>query len=201
MTTQRRRRRVTERLGLPPDAIPNAGGWYPEDKVLELLVELVEELRPAEVVACGGGPAASVLALALERAGEGRVTVLENDPQEVEITAEMLEGLGVRNRAVLVEAELAEWDRHTLWYNRWALGRLPERIELLFVDGPPHFAGRAPRLPAGPELFPRLADRAVVVLDDAGRAKEKKALERWEQDFPDLVRRNAPGGAAVLRRV
>ena len=197
---QRTRRRLTERLGLAPDALPAGGNWYPEEQALNLLAELVETARPAECVALGGGLAAAVLARALEVAGCGRVTVLESDPQVVEITAEMLAAAGAAGRAELVEAELAEWDRHTLWYNRWALGRVPPRIDLIFVDGPPHFAGRCPRLPAGPELFPRLSETGVVVLDDSGRARERKALERWAQDFPWLVASPGPGGTAVLRR-
>lgn len=52
-----RKRKLTERLGLPADALPGAGSWYPEDQVLSLLVDLVEELRPEHCVACGGGPA------------------------------------------------------------------------------------------------------------------------------------------------
>lgn len=196
----RNKRRLTERLDLAPDALPGNGSWYPEDPVLGLLVDLVEELRPETCVALGGGPAVAVLARALARAGGGRVTALEHDALVVEYTAELLEAAGAADRAEVVEAELAEWDKHTLWYNRWALGRLPGRIDLMFIDGPPHFAGRSPRLPAGPELFVRLAPGAVVVLDDARRAKEKKALERWATDHPDLVASPGPGGCAVLRR-
>lgn len=195
---QQRRRKLAERLDIAPDALPGNGSWYPDDQVLGLLLDLVEELRPDTCVACGGGPAVAVLALALARNGGGRVTAVENDPQVIDLTAELLDAVGAS--ASLVEAELAEWDRHTLWYNRWALGRLPERIDLLFIDGPPHFAGRSPRLPAGPELFPRLTGCGVVVLDDAGRAKEKKALQQWEHDFPLLQQSPGPGGSAILRR-
>lgn len=199
MTEKLRRRKLTERLGLAPDALPGAGAWYPDDKVLELLLDLVAEHRPADAVVCGASVAVVVLALAAEQAGEGRVTVLENDPQVIEITEAKLEELGVRERVRMVEAELTDWDRHTLWYNRWALAHLPEKVDLLFIDGPPHFAGRSPRLPAGPELFPRLAEGAVVVLDDAKRAKEKKALNAWAKDFPGLIRQNGPAGSAILR--
>ena len=199
-----KKRKLTERLGWEPDALPGQGGWYPDDPVLGLLVDLVEELCPEHVVACGGGPAVAVLARALAQRGPGtdagRVWALEHDPQVIEFTAEMLDATGTADRAELVEAELDEWDKHTLWYNRWALGRLPARIDLLFIDGPPHFAGRSPRLPAGPELFPRLAPGGVVVLDDAKRVKEKKALETWEKDFPDLAQSSGPGGTAILRR-
>ena len=63
--------------------------------------------------------------------------------------------------------------------------RCPNAIDLLLIDGPP--AGdpglERSRHPALGELGPRLAPGATILLDDARRAGEAAALERWASDF------------------
>lgn len=190
-------RALTDRLGLAPDALPDGGNWFPEDVTLILLLDLLEG-RSGEVVCCGAGLAVPVLARAM--AGRGRVTAIESDQRALAMTREML--AAIEAEATLVHAELTEYDKHNLWYARWALSDLPSRIDVLFIDGPGHFAGRSPRWPAGPELFGRLSEDAVVVLDDGKRVKEKKALQRWAEAYPWLVERpmKRTGGAVVLGR-
>ena len=70
------------------------------------------------------------------------------------------------------------------WYAQHALRALPERIDVLLVDGPPAFepgAGLA-RYPALPALAERLTADAVVVLDDIDRPGEREVLHAWEHD-------------------
>lgn len=189
-------RRLTDRLDLAPDALPAAGNWYPEEDVLHLLLDLVEECAPRESVICGAGLATAVLA----RAGRGRVSVLESDERVRVMTQALLQAVGAE--ANVIRAELVEYDKHNLWYAPWSVRALPEAIDLLFIDGPGHFAGRTPRWPAGPELFGRLSPGAVVLLDDGRRVKEKKALKLWAEAFPDLVqyKTKRSGGAMLLCR-
>lgn len=193
-------RELTERLGLAPDSLPAAGNWFPDEGVLALLLDIVEARAACEVVVCGAGLSVAVLARACQLAGTGPVTAIESDGKALEVTERLLRAIGANAR--LMKAELTEYDKHNLWYARWTVAALPPRIDLLFLDGPGHFAGRTPRWPAGPELFPRLAPDGVVVLDDARRVKEKKALQRWAEDFPDLKpeKHRRPGGAVMLRR-
>ncbi|MEM7742463.1 MAG: class I SAM-dependent methyltransferase [Pseudomonadota bacterium] len=193
-------RTLTDRLGLAPDALPAGGNWYPEENVLELMVDLVEELRPQEIVVCGSGLSVPVLALAAAEHGGGWVTALDDDNRSRVMTEALLGRVGASAR--LLRAELTEYDKHNKWYGRWSLGGLPERIDLLVIDGPGHFAGRCPRWPAGPELFPRLSDGGAILLDDGNRVKEKRALEAWASEFPWLQRqkRRRSGGAVLLRR-
>ena len=44
--------------------------------------------------------------------------------------------------------------------------------------------------PVGSVLFPKLALGAVVFLDDAARDDEKRIIERWQREFPDLERQD-----------
>ena len=61
---------------------------------------------------------------------------------------------------------------------------------MLVIDGPPMPVGPLVRYPVGPILFPKLAPGAVVFLDDAARDDEKRIIERWQREFPDLERQD-----------
>ncbi|MFK7945038.1 MAG: class I SAM-dependent methyltransferase [Paracoccaceae bacterium] len=198
MYREKNKRDLTERLGLAPDALPGAGNWFPEEGVLSLLVDQVEAREHCHAVVCGSGLSVAVLARACQLAGTGPVWAIESDDRSVAVTRGLLARIGAK--AHIIKAELTQYDQHNLWYARWSVSELPNRIDLLFLDGPGHFAGRTPRWPAGPELFPRLAGDGVVVLDDSRRVKEKKAMQRWAEQFPDLVktRHKRGGGAALL---
>ncbi|MEM1299145.1 MAG: class I SAM-dependent methyltransferase, partial [Pseudomonadota bacterium] len=198
MYQSKNKRDLTERLGLAPDALPGAGNWYPDEKVLELLVDLVEMRGVCQAVVCGAGLSVAVLARACQLAGTGPVWAIESDDRAVAVTRGLLARIGATAR--VIKAELTDYDKHNLWYARWSVSELPDRIDLLFLDGPGHFAGRSPRWPAGPELFPRLAPDGVVVLDDSRRVKEKKAMQLWAKDFPEWkkIKHTRGGGAALL---
>lgn len=177
------------------------GNWYPEEPVLGLMLDLIETLDAPNVVCCGAGLGSVVASCAVARAGAGRVWALDNDTAALAVAEDLLNAAGCRDVARLVEAELSDYGKKGLWYARYALGDLPAEIDLLFIDGPGHFAGPFPRWPAGPELFHRLTRRGIVILDDARRVKEKKALKRWREAYPWLRRdsRVERGGVAVLR--
>ena len=189
-------RALTDRLGLRPDALPGAGNWFPEENVLEFLLDQFEARPGANAVVCGAGLSVAVLARAAAQAGQGRVWALESDERTIAMTEALLNAVGAE--ACILRAELVEYDKHNLWYAPWTVAGLPECIDLLFLDGPGHFAGRMPRWPAGPELFGRLSDGAAVLLDDAKRVKEKKALKRWAEAYPWLVQHNTRRSGAVL---
>jgi hypothetical protein len=94
--------------------------------------------------------------------------------------------------ATVVDAPLVD-----AWYDPAALDGLPERgVELLIVDGPP--AARGSRYPALPLLADRLAPGAAILLDDTDREGERKAVERWSDEFPIRLRPAPPGTALAL---
>lgn len=195
-----RDRKLCKMLELAPDAIPSGGNFYPEEDVLVLLAEEVLNSHPTHALALGGGVAVAVIARAQQLAGGGDLWVLEDDDRRIGLIGAMLAAIDAR--ATVIEAGLEEYDNHNLWYPRHRLGRVPPQIDLMFIDGPGHYAGRMPRWPAGPELFDRLSPDGVVILDDGKRVKEKKALERWARDFPALeqIQTKTSGGAVLLSR-
>lgn len=191
-------RTLLARLGLADGTLPLGGNWYPEDKVLEAVLDLIDSLVPNRVLILGGGLAVAVIARALHNVGE--VWWVDHDPQIIDVTKGMLACIGDHAPVHLIEAELQQYDKHDLWYDRHVFGGLPDSFDLMFIDGPPHFCGRTPRYPSGPELFHRLAPTGCAVLDKAWRVKEKKALMRWETEYShlDQSRLKRGGGAVVL---
>ena len=196
------RKSLLIKLDLAPGDLPAAGEWSADDDMLNLLAQIVFALRPEVVVSCGSGLPLLVIARALDLIGSGHVTAIDHDEGAVEDVERRLAGLSLDRRASVHHACLGEYDPHTAWYEREVLTELPGEIDFLFVDGPPIFAGRTPRAPAGPELFPRLTRDGVVLLDDGKRAKEKKTLRIWAETFPHLeqTKLKTERNAVMLRR-
>ncbi|MEM8698942.1 MAG: class I SAM-dependent methyltransferase [Pseudomonadota bacterium] len=176
--------RLMEKLDLAPGTLPRGGDWRIGDDLLLLLIERMRASPPDHVVELGSGLSTAVIARQMELSDRGKLWSVEHDASFLDETQAMLETHGLAHRVRLIEAPLMAWDKHTQWYDRAALDPLPERIDLLLIDGPPHHAGRMPRYPAGPELFSRLAPEGVAILDDGRRHKEQKALARWAEELP-----------------
>ena len=189
-------RALMRRIGLAPGALPHGGGWYPSDQVLGAVLDCVADRQCDHVVVLGGGLSVPVLASVLRN--QGTIWMVEHDFRVIEITLEMMKNLDSHADVRVMEAELQDYDEQTLWYDRHVLRRLPDGLDLIFIDGPPHFCGPMPRYPAGPELFHKLTGDGSVVLDKAFRAKEKKTLMRWAEAYPHLAQRTVKGGAVVL---
>lgn len=163
----------------------DASAWSLLPEALDLILEAVRAGRRT-IVECGSGASTVRIALALAEREEGHIWSLEHDPHWAANTRALLEAEGVAGRAEVIEAPLRP---HGLgpgdWYDRAALGRLPRQVDLLLVDGPPgHLAPDGQmRHPALPLLSSRLAEGAMVVLDDVDREGERRVLERWRAEL------------------
>ncbi|MBJ7310846.1 class I SAM-dependent methyltransferase [Rugamonas sp. CCM 8940] len=185
-------------------SLPGTRGWAASpDFLLELARHALAE-RPAVVVECSSGTSTLVLARCMQLNGAGKVYSLEHEPRYAEQTRQQLRRHGLADWAEVIDAELlpqAIDGQNWPWY---ATTGLPAglAIALLVIDGPPQATGALARYPAGPALFPRLAPRASVFLDDAGRADEQAILRRWRVEFPELQQSSRPceKGCAVLSR-
>lgn len=189
-------------LGLAK-SLPATRGWAASPDFLAQLAQHALEEKPRTVVECSSGVTTLVLARCMQLNGAGKVYSLEHDEQYAEQTRAHLARHGLASFAEVVVAPLralpidaASW----LWYT---LDGLPKAtpIDMLVIDGPPRAVGPLARYPAGPTLFHRLAPRATVFLDDAGRADELAILARWKSEFPALAqsKRDCEKGCAVLR--
>jgi predicted O-methyltransferase YrrM len=172
------------------------------------LATVATEISLAErrlVVELGSGVSTVVLSR-LERELGGSVIAVEHSPEWAAWVRRALERDGLEDVATVIEAPLRP---HPLsldgapWYDQDELGALPrDGVELLLVDGPPGYgAGMSrSRHPALPTLEGRLADGALVVLDDAERQGEREILDAWERDLEWRFDRRPAERIAIGRR-
>ena len=159
--------------------------WSLAETDRERLLSLLDGVESPEVVELGAGEGTLPLARGVAELG-GRLTSVEHDPAWVKRVAGDLRDDGLAGNARVIYAPLQP---HSLaepgldWYAQDALLHLPERIDLLLVDGPPAGSPGAEliRAPALEALAGRLAPAAVVVLDDVHRPGERAIIERWEK--------------------
>lgn len=167
------------------------------------------------VVELGSGMSTVVIARLLAERG-GRLTSLEHDPTWAAHVRRQLEAEELGAVTELVETPLEPLSKCQTngevaidkegappWYRKRALERLPGEVDLLLVDGPPGYGEgmEHSRYPALPLLADRLAESAVVFLDDATRPGEQAILAHWAEERPDWTFGVDPGaGIAIGRR-
>lgn len=174
-------------------------GWELAAEDRRQLLALLERIEAPKVVELGAGP--GTLALARGVAGrDGRLTSVEHDRAWVARVSEELGDAGLAEIARVFHAPLRP---HPLaepgqpWYSQAALRGLPDRIDLLLVDGPPagEPGSELARAPALEVLESRLAPCALVVLDDIHRVGEQEVIERWQSRT--AFRFQAPAGRRI----
>jgi predicted O-methyltransferase YrrM len=179
----------------PPVFIPPGRGWPANDETTAYVVDRLQRMGPGwTVLELGSGTSTAWLGLAARKYG-GRVWSLEHDEHHLERTRDLLGRVAAGDVVEVVHAPLVELEPYGHdWYS---IDRLPAeaRFDLLFVDGPPGAVAPHARRPAFPLLRDRLADGAVVVLDDTVRAAEHEVAQRWiEEDA-------APGELQAVDRL
>lgn len=176
------KRALLDELGLPHDALPHLGSWKADVGFLRHIVREISRLRPAQVVELGAGASTLIAARALALHGGGRLTSFDQHGGFVDATRTWLADHGLK--ADLRHAPLAAESED--WPGRWyALDNLPDRIDLLIIDGPPWAVHPLVR-GAADSLFARLSPDAVVLLDDAARPGERIVARRWRQRWPHI---------------
>jgi predicted O-methyltransferase YrrM len=198
-----------EALGWLRDALalehplPPTRPWAVAPDLLLELVRIIDRSRPTSVLELGSGVSTIVMAARLKALGQGRLVALEHEPRFAEETRRNLALQGLEGVARVLDSPLGkvrigkgDWR----WYQLPAEG-LPASVELLLVDGPPGATGPLARYPALPQLAPRLAPGATIVLDDADRPDERETTRRWQAERPGLSVQHLPleSGAVVLR--
>ena len=162
--------------------------------------------RTADDRELGSGVSTVVLARLARQLG-GRIWAVEHHPGWAGWVRRALERDELGDIATVVDAPLEPHPRAldgAPWYAETALEELPAAgIELLLVDGPPGYGDgmASSRYPALPVLGGRLADGALVVLDDAEREAEGEILDAWERDEGFSFDRRAAERIAIGRRV
>ena len=173
--------------------LPSTRGWAASPDFLKVVADTIMTTRPRVIVECGSGVSTLVSARCLQLLGHGHVYSLDHESSYATATREHLSKLGLDQFATVIDAPLISRDVDGVPYS-WYCPKesLPERIDLLVVDGPPSDAGTLARYPALPLLFGRLASGAEILVDDANRPDEQEMLNRWRVEFPTLLPRLVP---------
>ncbi len=149
------------------------------------LFHLIRRQRPRLIMELGSGSSTVLFAAALRANGSGRIISIEHDAAHVKHTAALLEQAELSDRVQLVAAPLTDLalnGRTFQWYDLGShLKTLGEKVDLLFVDGPPGKVQSLSRFPALPMLLPHLSPRAIVVVDDGAREDEVRMVELWRE--------------------
>lgn len=177
-------------LDLPPDALPNLGSWKADCFFLQLILSRIAEARPQSVVELGAGASTLVTARALQLHGGGRLTSFDQHGDFVVATRAWLADHGVEAdlRVAPLTAPPAGWPG--LWYD---LANVPDRIDLLLIDGP-HWTLHPFVRGAAEILFDRIAVGGMVMLDDGARPGERVVMARWRARWPDFRFERLRGG-------
>jgi predicted O-methyltransferase YrrM len=182
---------LAARLEIGADALPRLGSWKADTGFLHRIVDAVEEMRPATVVEFGAGASTLVCARALALNGGGRLVSYDQHAPFVAAVRIWLAERGLE--ANVLHAPLTQ--AVPGWPGRWyAAADLPERIDLLVIDGPPWAIHPFVR-GAAETLFDRIAPGGRILLDDAARPGERIVARRWRRMWPGFRFRLVGGGS------
>ncbi|UQN28087.1 class I SAM-dependent methyltransferase [Brachybacterium kimchii] len=181
--------------------VPQSGGFAMNPDGLLLLSDLIIQERPKQILELGSGASTVWMAMFAKSVGATLVSI-DHLVEYRDKTAKMLEDAGLADvvdlrLAPLVDIDLGGGQR--AWYDPEVFGAV-EDVDLLIVDGPPESTGPEPRFPAFPLLRERLAEGALVVVDDFHREQEARMVVAWQADDSRLSMTSwAIGRTGVLR--
>jgi predicted O-methyltransferase YrrM len=172
-------------------ALPSTRRWAASPDILLRLVRHIQRNPVQTIVECGSGTSTIVIAHALKLLGRaGHIHTIENNPFFARQLQAELEARNLQERVTVIVAPLVEkryenFEQIFHWYDLSA-ARIPDQIDLLFVDGPYGKVNRHARFPAGPELLPKMAPTGHIFVDDAKRSDESALGRLWRTYYPDL---------------
>ena len=166
--------------------------------------QLVLSRRPRIIVELGSGSSTIILAYCLKKNGNGKLLSIDHDPDFAERTRTMLEQHGLSRYATVECRPLEPLRLAGKEYNWYSIGNFDAGgpIDFLVIDGPPYHVHSLARYPALPVLLPLMAEDAAVLLDDADRPEERRIIELWKMELPELSMKNVETekGALLIER-
>ena len=195
---------LNRRLGtrLP---LPESTRWSASPHLAAVLVELIERHRPKSIVELGSGTSTIVIGYLLEKLPGSTLYTIEHSEQYAHQTSGELDRHGLENINLFVAPlrSTSIGGGSYLWYD-WESVRtkLPDKIDLLLVDGPPRNIGKLARYPAMATMNALLSEDAIIVVDDSASPAMKETIQRWMAEFPglDYKETGSKRGVAILRR-
>ena len=183
--------------------MPIFRGWAISPDIAKIIAELIFETKPQIVVSLGSGVSDLVVGYSLQKNDKGMLYSIEHDTKYSEKTRSTVSD---HNLEDFVQVETAELKTYTIdnkewkWYG-YDLAKLPGKIDMLIIDGPPGSTQNLARYPALPLLYKYLAKGCIIILDDAIREEEKEIMKMWASSYKDLVYEyiNTEKGAYIIK--
>lgn len=184
--------------------LPSMTKWAAKPDLAAVVLEYIQYLKPEIVVEAGSGVTSVVSCYTLEKNGSGKLTSLDHDEFYGSKTNHQLAKHGLQDIGKVHYAPLTEHSiegESWLWYDT-SMVDANQKIDMLVVDGPPVKTQGNARYPALPLFYESMSEKAVVVLDDAGRDSESEVVQMWLAKYPEfeLDFRYSKKGIAVLHR-
>jgi predicted O-methyltransferase YrrM len=181
-------RQQLEQLLHPVEPLPTTRGYRGSPDFLLEIFQRIRSQRPGVILEASCGLSTVVCAYALRQVGAGAVISLEHEELFADLTRRDLVRHGLSDLAQVHHAPIVthQIDGHPwLWYD-YARAPLPSVVDMVVVDGPPSTIQKMARFPALPLLIDRLKVGGVLLLDDADRGGERRAVEAWESRFKNI---------------
>lgn len=184
--------------------LPPMRGWAISPDFASLLVKEILMRKPTVIVELGSGVSTIVCAYTLRKLKQGRVFSFDHD---MKFSAATLENINMHELDDIAHVqhspigEVMVGNNSIPWYSI-SEESIPNKIDMLVIDGPPARTSPHARYPALPVLFDRLAEDAVVIMDDGIRQDEKEICKRWLEEYPEFISEyiETEKGAFILRR-
>ncbi len=152
--------------------------------------------RGGPVLECGSGLTTILLGLLAKRNGF-TITSLEHNAQWHERITQRLEHLDLQDVVSVHLTQLKSYGQFD-WYDLDSIG-LVDTYRLVVCDGPPGKT-RGGRVGLVPVMGDRLADDAVILLDDTHRKREQRVVDMWRRRRPLTYHQlDQTGSCAELR--
>lgn len=161
--------------------LPSTRGWAGSPDFLNKIVEIILKEKPRFVLEAGSGVSSVIIGLALQMNQFGEALSLDHDSYYAENTRDNLKLNGIEHFSTVKHCPIQDYTTNEeiwKWYNTEDLN-LPEKIDMLVIDGPPRITQILARYPAIPFLHSFFADRVLILLDDAKRNDEVITVEKW----------------------
>jgi predicted O-methyltransferase YrrM len=184
--------------------LQSLAGWSAHPELAITIVEYIRMLNPEYIVEAGSGVSSIISCYCLEQNERGHLLALDHHQEYHKKTEEQLERHGLSEWGDVEYAPLQDYNlenKSWQWYDLKGFNG-DRKVDMLIIDGPPLETQGHARYPALPLLYDQLAEKAVIILDDAARTSESEIVDLWLKKYPefsfDYVRSRK--GIAILSR-
>jgi len=169
--------------------LPRTMGFAASPDFLSLVIETILKNKPELIIEAGSGVSTLVSAYCFKKIGKGKIISLDHEKEYADKTRDMIIAHGLQDFVEIVHAPLVDIEIHGekwKWYDISKIN-IEDSIDMLMIDGPPRKTQSLARYPALPLLYDKFNEKFNILLDDAQRKDEQKAVARWKDEYPKML--------------